>query len=49
MLADCIQTAMPKKAYRAKTDTRAVRKNVSLPAWMAAMADKRHSYLFSFS
>ncbi len=29
-------------AYRAKTDTRAVRKNVSLPAWMAAMADKRH-------
>lgn len=28
-------------AYRAKTDTRAVRKNVSLPAWMAAMADRR--------
>lgn len=28
-------------AYRAKTDTRAVRKNVSLPAWMAAMADQR--------
>lgn len=28
-------------AYRARTDTRAVRKNVSLPAWMAAMADKR--------
>lgn len=28
-------------AYRAKTDTRAVRKNVSLPAWMADMADKR--------
>jgi predicted RNase H-like HicB family nuclease len=28
-------------AYRAKTDTRAVRKNVSLPAWMAAMADTR--------
>lgn len=28
-------------AYRAKTDTRAVRKNVSLPAWMAAMADIR--------
>lgn len=27
--------------YRAKTDTRAVRKNVSLPAWMAALADKR--------
>lgn len=27
-------------AYRAMTDTRAVRKNVSLPAWMASMADK---------
>jgi predicted RNase H-like HicB family nuclease len=27
--------------YRAQTDTKAVRKNVSLPAWMAAMADKR--------
>lgn len=27
--------------YRAETDTRAVRKNVSLPAWMAALADKR--------
>lgn len=26
---------------RAETDTRAVRKNVSLPAWMAALADKR--------
>ncbi len=28
-------------AYRAATDTRSVRKNVSLPAWMAEMADKR--------
>lgn len=28
-------------AYRAATDTRAVRKNVSLPAWMASLADKR--------
>ena len=28
-------------AYRAQTDTKAVRKNVSLPAWMATMADKR--------
>lgn len=28
-------------AYRAKIDTRAVRKNVSLPAWMANLADKR--------
>ena len=28
-------------AYRALTDTRAVRKNVSLPAWMATLADRR--------
>ena len=28
-------------AYRAQTDTRAVRKNVSLPAWMLALADKK--------
>ena len=28
-------------AYRAATDTRAVRKNVSLPAWMAALAEKK--------
>ena len=28
-------------AYRASIDSRAVRKNVSLPAWMAAMADKK--------
>ena len=28
-------------AYRSKIDTRAVRKNVSLPAWMATMADQR--------
>ncbi len=28
-------------AYRAATDTRSVRKNVSLPAWMAALAEKR--------
>ncbi len=27
--------------YRANTDTRAVRKNVSLPAWMANLAEKR--------
>ena len=27
-------------AYRAQTDTRAVRKNVSLPAWMADLADR---------
>lgn len=28
-------------AYRAATDTRAVRKNVSLPAWMANLADRK--------
>lgn len=28
--------------YRAQTDDRSVRKNVSLPAWMATMADQRH-------
>ncbi len=28
-------------AYRIKTDTRAVRKNVSMPAWMSEMADRR--------
>ena len=28
-------------AYRSATDTRSVRKNVSLPAWLANMADKR--------
>ncbi|MCM1439153.1 MAG: type II toxin-antitoxin system HicB family antitoxin [Roseburia sp.] len=28
-------------AYRAQTDTRATRKNVSIPVWMANMADKR--------
>lgn len=27
--------------YRSQTDTKAVRKNVSLPAWMATLADKR--------
>lgn len=27
--------------YRAQTDTRAVRKNVSLPAWLADLADRR--------
>ena len=28
--------------YRAATDNRAVRKNVSLPAWMLNMAEKKH-------
>lgn len=27
--------------YRSLTDTKAVRKNVSLPAWMSTLADKR--------
>lgn len=27
--------------YRSQTDTKSVRKNVSLPAWMSALADKR--------
>lgn len=27
--------------YRAATDTRAVRKNVSLPAWLARLADQK--------
>lgn len=29
-------------AYRAQTDTSSVRKNVSLPAWMLNLADKRN-------
>lgn len=33
----CIDTL----AYRAATDTRAARKNVSLPVWMANLADRR--------
>lgn len=28
-------------SYRKMNDTRAVRKNVSIPAWMAAMAERR--------
>lgn len=28
--------------YRALTDTKSVRKNVSLPAWLSKIADKRH-------
>ena len=28
-------------AYRARTETRSVRKNVSLPAWLSDLADKR--------
>ena len=29
-------------AYRAATDTRAVRKNVSLPQWLFLLADRKH-------
>ncbi len=39
--AACSLISVDTIAYRAATDTRAVRKNVSLPAWMATMADKR--------
>lgn len=28
-------------AYRAEADTRTVRKNVSIPAWMVTLANKR--------
>lgn len=37
----CTLVRVDTLAYRARTDTKSVRKNVSLPAWMAAMADKR--------
>ena len=33
----CVDTL----SYRARTDTRSVRKNVSLPAWLARLADAR--------
>ncbi len=39
--ATCSIIRVDTLAYRAATDTRAVRKNVSLPAWMAALAEKR--------
>lgn len=39
--AVCSLIRIDSVAYRAQTNTKAVRKNVSLPAWMAAMADKR--------
>ena len=29
-------------AYRAATDTRAVRKNVSLPRWLSISTDRKH-------
>lgn len=39
--ATCSIIRIDTLAYRAATDTRAVRKNVSLPAWMATLAEKR--------
>ena len=36
----CSMILIDTLAYRAATDTKAVRKNVSLPAWMATLADK---------
>ena len=39
--AFCTLIRIDTLAYRAATDTRADRKNVSLPAWMAALAEKR--------
>lgn len=40
--ASCSLVRIDTLAYRSATDTRAVRKNVSLPAWLATMADKRN-------
>ena len=37
----CTLLRLDTLAYRAATDSRSVRKNVSLPAWMAGLADKR--------
>lgn len=39
--AICSLIAADTIEYRARTDTRAVRKNVSLPCWMLQLADKR--------
>ena len=39
--ATCSIIRIDTLAYRAATDTKSVRKNVSLPAWMASLADKR--------
>lgn len=37
----CTLIQVDSDQYRRMTDTRSVRKNVSLPAWMAAMAERR--------
>ena len=39
--ATCTIIRIDTIAYRAATDMKAVRKNVSLPAWMASLAEKR--------
>ena len=39
--ATCSIIRIDTLAYRAATDTKSVRKNVSLPAWMATLAEKR--------
>ena len=39
--AECSIIMIDTITYRAATDTRSVRKNVSLPAWMANLAEKR--------
>lgn len=39
--AICSMIQIDTIAYRAATDNRAVRKNVSLPAWMANLAEQR--------
>ena len=39
--AECSIICIDTIAYRAATDTRAIRKNVSIPAWLASLADKR--------
>lgn len=38
----CYLVAVDTLRVRMETDSRAVRKNVSLPAWLARMADEKH-------
>lgn len=40
--ASCALIKADTIAYRAQTDTRSARKNVSLPIWMINLADKRN-------
>lgn len=40
--ASCALIKADTIAYRAQTDTRSARKNVSLPVWMINLADKRN-------